>query len=136
MPKAKINEIKFDGYERLYLLELIESNSKVRAYGLKHDNYVESGLEIMEKIVECSFSIEWVNNIIVAKFDVDEIIQDKLASSHTICNVTVSKVIAPDSFECLSKSLGTVVVELENDVDFLEVGSKVSFTGNLRVHSI
>jgi hypothetical protein len=138
MPKARINEMKYDGYERLYLLELIESNSKVWAYGLEHDNYVESGFEIMEEIVEkeCDFSIEWVNKIILAHFDFDEIVQDKLGSSHTACNFTVSKVIDSDSFECFSESLGTVVVELENDVNFLEVGSKVSFTGNLRVDFI
>lgn len=29
MPRAKINEMKYHGYERLYLLELKESNSKV-----------------------------------------------------------------------------------------------------------
>ncbi|RKL66541.1 hypothetical protein CR203_14705 [Salipaludibacillus neizhouensis] len=138
MPRARINEMKYDGYERLYLLELIESNSKVWAYGLEHDNYVESGFKIMEEIVgkECDFSIEWVNKIKVAIFDVDEIVQDKLGSSHTACNVTVSKVIDLDSFEFFSESLGTVVVELENDVDFLGVDSKVSFTGNLRADFI
>jgi|GEM_PF-5701601 len=138
MPRARIKEMKYDGYERLYLLELIDSNSKVWAYGLEHDNYIESGFEIMEEIVEkeCDFSIEWVNKIIVDSFDVDEIVQDKLGSSHTACNVTISKVIDSDSFEFFSESLGTVVVELENDVDFLEVDCKVSFTGNLRVDFI
>ncbi|WP_078576498.1 hypothetical protein [Salipaludibacillus agaradhaerens] len=138
MPRARIKEMKFDGYERLYLLELTESNNKVWAYGLEHGNYVESGFEIMEEIVEkeCDFSIEWVNKIKVVSFDYDEIVQDKLGSSHTACNVTVSKIIDLDSFEFFSKSLGTVVVELENDVDFLEVNSKVSFIGNLRVDFI
>ncbi|KOO43042.1 hypothetical protein [Priestia koreensis] len=138
MPRARINEMKYHGYERLYLLELKESNSKVWAYGLEHDNYVESGFEIMEKTIEkeCDFSIEWVNKIKVASFDDDEIIQGKLGSSHTVCNVTISKVIDLDLFEFFSERLGTVVVELENDVDFLEVESKVSFTGNLRVDFI
>lgn len=92
----------------------------------------------MEKTIEkeCDFSIEWVNKIKVASFDDDEIIQGKLGSSHTVCNVTISKVIDLDLFEFFSERLGTVVVELENDVDFLEVESKVSFTGNLRVDFI
>lgn len=138
MPRARINEVKKDGYERLYLLELIESNSKVWAYGLEHDDYDECGFEIMEEIVEkeCDFTIEWVNKIKVASFDVDEIVQDKLGSSHTACKVTISKVIDLDSFKFYSESLGTVVVELENDFDFLEIDSKVSFTGNLRVDFI
>ncbi|MER2169623.1 MAG: hypothetical protein ABS938_03205 [Psychrobacillus psychrodurans] len=138
MPRVRIKEIKYDGYERLYLIELIESKSKVWAHGLEHDNYVESGFKIMEEIVEkdCDFLIEWVNKIKVASFDVDEIVQDKPGSSHIACNITVSKVIDLDSFKFFNKSLGTVVVELENDVDFLDVNSKVSFTGNLRVDFI
>ncbi|TYQ14889.1 UNVERIFIED_CONTAM: hypothetical protein Cloal_1281 [Acetivibrio alkalicellulosi] len=136
MPKARIREVKYDGYERLYLLDLIESNNKVCAYGLEYDNYVKSGSEVIKEIVEkeCNFSIEWVNKIRVASFEVDEIIQDKPGSSHTVCNVTISKVIDSDSFEWFSKYLGKVTTEIENDVDFLEVGIKVSFTGNLRVY--
>lgn len=134
MPKVKIHEKRYDGYERLYLLELINSNKKVWAYGLEYDNYIESGLERKqdEVVEECYFSIEWVTQIMEASFDKDELIQDIEGSSHTACKVIVTKVIDSASFECFSGSLGTIIVELENDVEFIEVGSKVSFTGNLR----
>ena len=135
MPKVKIHEQIYDGYEREYLLGIVNSNKRVWAHGLEHDNYIASGFEkINEEVMkECDFSIEWVTKIMEADFDSDELIQDVEGSSHITCKVTVTKVVDSDSFECFSESLGTIVVELENDIDFIDVGSKVSFVGNLHV---
>ncbi|MGX1262676.1 hypothetical protein RKD55_000480 [Rossellomorea marisflavi] len=36
MTRVKVLKKKSDGYENLYLLELVDSNSEVWAYGIEH----------------------------------------------------------------------------------------------------
>ena len=135
MTTIRIIETRYDGYERLYLIELLKSNRRVWAYGIDYDSYIENGVstEQFEIKKEPSFSIEWVADVKEDSFSNDELTQSIENSSHIYCKVTVSKVIDTDSFECFSESLGKIEIKLENGVDFIKIGSKLSFYGNLRV---
>lgn len=135
MPKVRVIEERYYGHERGYVLELINSSIKVLAYGGIHENYIESGIKRTkyEIIKACDFLIEWVTEIEEADFNGNQLIEIEKGTANAKCNVIVTKVIDLDSFECFSEIFGTLVVELENDFDFIHVGSKVSFEGNLSV---
>lgn len=136
MNKIRILETIYDGYERLYLLELTKVK-RIWAYGLDHQNYIESGFDknVIEVEGEPNFSIEWVTAINEDNFESDELIQSINNSSHSDCKVTVTKVISSDSFECFLEGLGLMLVEAETDIDKdkVKIGSKLSFSGNLRI---
>lgn len=111
MNKIKILETIYDGYERLYLLDLTKLGRRIWAYGLDHENYIESGCDknVIEFEGKPNFSIEWVNSLNEDNFESDELIQPINNSSHSVCKVTVTKVISSYSFECLLEGLGLIL---------------------------
>jgi hypothetical protein len=64
-----------------------------------------------------------------------QLIQPINKSSHSDFKVTVTKVISSELFECFFGGLGLIHVEAETDIDKnkVKIGSKLSFSGNLRI---
>lgn len=137
MEKVKIQEVKYDGYERLYKLELPDkSNLVLWAHGIVHDQYIESGFEVCNetKFRFAEFRIEWVNE--VNKVGDDVLIgfgQNIIGSSHIKCVGIVEEVIDNDTVICCVGSLGSIQVEFESGNFKFDEKNKIEFFGNLEV---
>ena len=137
MTKVSVLNKECDGYERLYTLQFLNSSDKIFAYGLDTEEYRE-GCDVTnsDEFIECSFEIEWVRDLTFS-FGRDEYIKQPIhGSSHCECDLIIKKITDSDAFECFFENYGVISVELENDIENLKVGMKVSFNGNLKVNFV